>query len=92
MSINLHTTSKRVGDFSIMPRKKSNLNSACSKSKLRSRVKRSHESEEQIAARNSRAHLTPTKEGRPVKIFTDNNVETIVFGNIEMNNDSLDVV
>ena len=29
---------------------------------------------------------------RPVKIFTDNSVETIVFGNTEMNNDSFDVV
>ena len=53
------------------------------------RVKRSHISEEQIAARNSRlcARLAPIKEGRPIKkIFT---VETIVFGNTEMNNDSL---
>ena len=32
------------------------------------------------------------KDGRPVKIFTDNSVETIVFGNAEKNNDSLDVV
>ena len=28
---------------------------------------------------------------RPVKIITDNNVKTIVFGNTEMNNDCLDV-
>jgi hypothetical protein len=55
-------------------------------------VKRSYESEAQIAARNSRlcACLAPIKEGRPVKIFTDNSVETIVFENTEMNNDSLD--
>ena len=26
------------------------------------------------------APLAPIKEGRPVKIFTDNSVETIVFG------------
>jgi hypothetical protein len=47
-----------------------------------------------IAAKNSRlcARLAPIKEGRPVKIFTDNNVETIVLGNTEMNNDSLDAV
>ena len=46
-----------------------------------------------IAAKNSRlcARLAPIKEGRPVKIFTDNNVETIVLGNTEMN-DSLDTV
>jgi hypothetical protein len=58
------------------------------------RVKRSHGSEEQIAARNSRlcARLAPVKEGQPVKIFTDNSGETIVFGNTEMNNDSLDAV
>ena len=30
--------------------------------------------------------------GRPVKIFTDNSVETIVFWNTGMNNDSLDAV
>ena len=44
-----------------MPRRKSNLNNACSKGKLRMRVKRPHESEEQIAARNSRlcAPLAP---------------------------------
>ena len=77
-----------------MPQIKSNLNNACSKYKLRMRAKRSHESEEHIAARNSRlwARLAPIKEGRPVKIFTDNSVETIVFGNTEMNKDSLDVV
>ena len=53
-----------------------------------------HESEEQIAARNSRlcAHLAPIKEEQTVKIFTDNSVETIVFGNTAMNNDSLDAV
>ena len=58
------------------------------------RVKRSHESEEQIAARNSRlcALLAPIKEGRPIKIFTDNSDETIVFGNTEMNNNFLDGV
>ena len=58
------------------------------------RVKRSHESEKQIASRNSRicAHLAPMKEVRPVKIFTDNSVETIVLGNAEMNNDSLDAL
>ena len=57
-------------------------------------VKRSHESEEQIAARNNHlcAHLAPIKEGRPVKIFTGNSVETTVFGTTEMNNDSLDAV
>ena len=38
------------------------------------------------------APLASIKEGRPVKIFTDNNVETIVFGNTEMTNDSLDAV
>jgi hypothetical protein len=54
------------------------------------RVKRSHESEEQIAARNGRlcARLAPIHEERPVKIFTDNSVKTIVFGNT----DSLDAV
>ena len=52
LSINFHT-SKRVSDFSIMPRIKSNRNNACSKDKLRMRVKRSHESEEQISARNA---------------------------------------
>ena len=58
------------------------------------RVKRPHESEEQIAAKNSRlcARLAPIKEGRPVKTFTDNSVETIVSGNTEMVNDSLDAV
>ena len=47
-----------------------------------------------IVARNSRlcARIAPIKEGRPVKIFTDNSVETIVFGNTEMNTDSLDAV
>ena len=57
-------------------------------------VKRSHESEEQIAARISRlcAHLATIKEGRSVKIFTGNSVEAIVFGNTEMNNNSLDAV
>ena len=29
--------------------------------------------------------LATIKEGRPVKIFTDNSVETIVFGNTEIN-------
>ena len=74
-----------------MPRRKSNLNNARNKDKQRMRVKRSHESEEQ---RNSRlcAPLAPIKEGRPVKIFTDNSVESIVFGNTELNNDSLDAV
>ena len=38
------------------------------------------------------AVYVPLKEGQPVKIFTDNSVETIVFRNTEMNNDSLDVV
>jgi hypothetical protein len=58
------------------------------------RVKKSHESEEQIAARNSRlcAHLAPIKEEQTVKIFTDNSVETIVFGNTEVNNVCLDAV
>ena len=58
------------------------------------RVKRSHESEEQIAARNNRlcARIAPIKEGRPVKIFTDNSVETIVFGNTDINNNSLNAV
>jgi hypothetical protein len=94
LSINLHTTSKHVSDFSIMPRRKSNLNNVCSKDKLCIRVTRPYESEEQIAARNSRlcACLGPIKEGQPIKIFTDNSVETIVFGNTEMNNDSLDAV
>ena len=79
MSINLHTTSKRVSDFSIMPRRKSNLNNACTKDKLRMRVKRCHESEVEIAARNNRlwARVAPIKEGRSVKIFTDNSVEII---------------
>ena len=87
LSTNLHTTSKRVSDFG-MPQRKSNLINACSKDKLRMHVKRPHESEEQIAARNSLlcAHLGPIKEGRPIKIFTDNSVETIVFGNTGMNN------
>ena len=31
-------------------------------------------------------------KGCPVKIITDNSVETIVFGNTEKNNDSLDAV
>ena len=31
-------------------------------------------------------------KGRPVKIITDNSVETVVFGNNEINNDSLDAV
>ena len=94
MSINLHITSKRVSDFSIMPRRKSNPNNVCSKNKLHMHVKRSHESEEQIAARNSHlfACLAPIKEGRPLKIFTDNSVETIVFENTEVNNDSIDAV
>ena len=93
-SINLQTISKCGSDFSIMPRRKSNFNNACSKDKLHMRVKRSLESEEQIAARNSHlcAHLAPIKEERPVKIFTDNSVEAIVFGNTEMNNDSLDAI
>ena len=58
------------------------------------RVKRPHESAEQIAARNSHlcARLASIKEGRPVKIFTDNSVKTIVFGKTEMINDSLDAV
>ena len=58
------------------------------------RVKRSHELEKQIAARNRClcARLALIKEGQPVKIFTDNSVETIVFGNTELNNDSLDAV
>jgi hypothetical protein len=30
-------------------------------------------------------------KGRPVKIITDNSVETIVLGSTEMNNDPLDV-
>ena len=34
------------------------------------------------------APVAPIHEGRPVKIFTDNTVETIVFGNNEMNNES----
>ena len=74
----------------MMPRKTSNL----SKDKLRMRVKRPHESEEQFAARNSRLcpRLALIKEERPVKIFTDNSVEPIVFGTTEMNNDSLDAV
>ena len=57
-------------------------------------VKRPHESEEQIAARNCClcARLALIKEGGPVKIFTDNSVETIVFENTEMNNDFLDVI
>jgi hypothetical protein len=58
------------------------------------RVKKPHESEEQIASRNSRlcARLAPIKEARPVKIFTDNSVETLVFENTEMDNDSLDAL
>ena len=53
-------------------------------------VKRPHESEEQIAARNRRlcARIAPINEGKPVKIFADNSVETKVFGNTEINNDS----
>ena len=31
-------------------------------------------------------------EGRPVKIITDNSIETIVLWDTEMNNDSLDVI
>ena len=54
LSINFHTTSKRISDFSIMPRRNSNLNNACSKDKIRMRVRRPRELEEQIAARNSR--------------------------------------
>ena len=94
MYVNLHTTSKRVSYFSIMPRRKSNLNNAHSKDKLHMHVKRPHESEAKITARNSRlcARLASIKEGRPVKIFTQNSVETIVFGNTEMNNDYLDAV
>ena len=94
MSINLIPPQKRLGDFSIMPRRNSNLNNACSKDKLHMRFKRPHESEEQIAARNSHlcALLAHIKEGRPVKIFTDNSDEITVFGNTEMNNDSLDAV
>ena len=44
-----------------------------SKDKIRMRVRRPRELEEQIAARNSRlcGHLVPIKKGRPVKIFTD---------------------
>jgi hypothetical protein len=42
------------------------------------------------------APLAPVRVGggkwRPVKIITDNSVETVVFGNTEMNNDSLDDV
>ena len=66
----------------------------CSKDELHIRVKRPHESQEQIAATNSHlcARLPPIKEERPVEIFTDNCVETIVFGNTEINNDSLAVV
>ena len=47
------------------------------------RVKRPHESEEQIAARNNHlcARLALIKEGQPVKILTDNSVETTVFRN-----------
>ena len=62
-SINLHTTSNPVSDFSIMPRRKSILNNVFSKDKLRMRVKRPHESEEQLAERNSRlyAHLAAIK-------------------------------
>jgi len=73
LSINLHTTSKHVIDFSITPQRKSNLKNAFSKEKQHMHVKRPHESEEQIAARNSRlcVRLSPTKEGRPLKIFTD---------------------
>jgi hypothetical protein len=32
------------------------------------------------------------KVGRPVKILIDNSVETIVFGNTDLNDDSLDAV
>ena len=32
------------------------------------------------------------EKGRPVKTITVDSVETIVFGNTEMNNDSLDAV
>ena len=94
MSINLLTTSKRVSDFSIMPQRKFNLNNTCSKDKLRMCVKRSHELQEQIAAGKSHlcAPLAPIKEGRLVKIFTDNSVETIVFGNTELNNNFLEAV
>ena len=42
------------------------------------------------------APLAPVKveggKGRPVNIITGNSVETIVFGNTEMSNDSLDGV
>jgi hypothetical protein len=31
-------------------------------------------------------------KGRPVEIITDNSVETVVCGNTEINNDSLDAV
>ena len=78
-----------------MPRRSSNFNNECSKDKLRMRVKRPHESEEQIVARNSRscAPLASVNadggKGGPVKIITDTSVETIVFG---MKNDSLDDV
>ena len=94
MSTNLHTHSKFLCQLSIMPRRKSNFNNSCSKDKLLMRLKRCHESEEQIAARNRHlcARPAPIQEARPVKIFTDNSVVTIVFGNTEMNNYSLDVV
>jgi hypothetical protein len=38
----------------------------------------------------SSTHKRGGGKGRPVKIITDNSVETIVFGNTEMNNDFLD--
>ena len=41
---------------------------------------------------NSSIHKGRGGKGRPVKIITDDSVETIAFGNTEMNNDSLDVV
>ena len=31
-------------------------------------------------------------KGRPVKVITDNSVDTIVFGNTDINNGSLDPV
>ena len=54
-----------------MARRKSNINNARSKDKLRMRVKRSHESEEQIATKNSRvcARLAPIKEGKILLII-----------------------
>jgi hypothetical protein len=36
--------------------------------------------------------LATVNEGRPIKIFTDNSVKAIVFGNTEMNNDPLNAV